>query len=771
MAEHYWPGQMITSLPFEETVDTIFIDTLPAVPGHELEHGWDLNWPAGMTRFGKNNVLWSILGEGQPVSFHAQSTIPPNANTDVGLYLILQTPGYIPPAPIEKPWTYDLDYMGPQYFQTADRVVAGGRAVKNYDGGSANRVAGFTVTLQAGVTYHLTASSVSSRAYPEPTVSHADQILTVKVWTPTLFNDLRANAETIVIPPGGTYQSPAVLNSSLNPTRLQGDEGTPVDGIEESEIPLYGMHNAWWKYQTVNGCQYTAVGLQEPLANVPGLDRAILKSYVGSSPDALTLQEESAVGANPATINGVATAGQTVWFLMAVTNTPNRESTAGHIYSLQVTATENEPTEPPPVVLLPPPLLLPFLPPFTPTHHIGVGPATDTPVWRGAPNHGVNRADTPWTARPTLRMPEAQSSSFTLRLVGGSEARTDHEVPRDQAIVVQEMATDVWWRRRDPTRHTIDGIGRFNADTVDINLTDTGVRMSVSWVDYQGLLEDRLVLKYLDTVNAESMWDTGTPVTDILRFAIPTNAGLDLANIEEETAFDLGVTDEPFELPTGTTIADVMSNLLDVSVTPWEWWVNMPGVDTRRPKLMFVQGTRGQNRNITLFDLGTGQGPIQSWSMQASADRYANALFYNGSEGGVVVDLPTEIATYGQRDASDSDASLKGNITAIIRAATKKLQKLADQTPTWTLTLVNGFWEGRQHIDIGDWVTVHIALGAEVLSGLHRVTELQCDVDSSGTETVTLTVGPPRPSRDTRSRRSVLARLVRTLKRYERKGS
>ena len=368
-------------------------------------------------------------------------------------------------------------------------------------------------------------------------------------------------------------------------------------------------------------------------------------------------------------------------------------------------------------------------------------------------------------------MPEAQSKSFTLRLNAASEARADHSVSRREAIVIEQLATDLWWRRRDPNTKLVENIGRFNADKVDLSSTpNDGTRLSVSWVDYQGLLEDRLVLKYLDTVNSESMWAAGTAVTQIMRFAIPTNANVDLSNIQVGAA-DLGTIKEPFELPPGTTIATVMSNLQALSTIQWEWWVDMPPTDASRPRLQFAIGQRGSDKGVAVFDLGSGQGPIESWTMQEAGDRYANSIFYSGATGGVVYDLPSEIAQYGQVDASDQDSSLEGTIALIEAAAQKRLLELADRTPSWTLTLRQGFWEGRSHIDVGDWINVHIALGLEVMTGKHRVTEIQVDVDASGMEQVSLSFGALRPARDPRSRNSTIARLVRKLKAYERKGT
>jgi hypothetical protein len=408
-------------------------------------------------------------------------------------------------------------------------------------------------------------------------------------------------------------------------------------------------------------------------------------------------------------------------------------------------------------------------------HIMGIGAADSAILWRGAPNHGIDKRSGRPSA-PTIALPHAQSKSFTLRLNEPSEARADHEIPRDQAIVIEEMSTDLWWRRRDPLRNLVEPVGRFNADKVDISSTPTGgVRLSVSWVDYQGLLEERLVLKYRDEANSESQWVKGTFITDILRFAVPTNAGIDLTSIAQDTAHPLGVTTEPFELPPGTSIKELITNLQAISPKPWEWWVEMPTTDTARPALKFSVGGRGSDKGVVLFDIGSGQGPIESWTMQGAGDRYANSLFFSGAEGGVVVDYPDLIAIHGQRDATDQDSSIKAtatveNLPVLKKFAFRRLAQLADRTPTWTVNLRSGFWEGRTHIDLGDWVTVHIALGGEVLSGKHRVTEITCDVDSSGAERVSLTLGFPRPARDPRSRNSAIARYVRKLKAYTRKG-
>lgn len=405
--------------------------------------------------------------------------------------------------------------------------------------------------------------------------------------------------------------------------------------------------------------------------------------------------------------------------------------------------------------------------PRLPGHILGIGPWNNG-AWRGAPNYGVKAGG--YASVPLIALPDATSKSFTLRLDGGGEARSDHDVSRYDAIVIEQMATDLWWRRNDVNTRRMEVIGRYNADKVDIAGTDGGLRISVSWVDYQALLEDRLVTTYKDPTNSESMWSKATTVNNIIAFALPNNMGIDYSAVSGAARVYLGVTKEPFELPLGTPIGEVMTNLQSISVTPWEWWVEMPADAGARPKLMLTTGQRGSDKGVTLFDIDGHRGPIASWTMQAAADRYANAVYFQGGTGGGVYVNDPGIALYGQRDATGTDSSLAGNVKLIDAAAAVLLAKLSDRRPTFTLQLREGFWEGRHHIDVGDWITIHIRLGEDLISDKYRVSEINVEVDINGREQVGITVGAPRPARDPRSRQSAVARLVRRLKNYERKG-
>lgn len=395
-------------------------------------------------------------------------------------------------------------------------------------------------------------------------------------------------------------------------------------------------------------------------------------------------------------------------------------------------------------------------------HILGIGPWHPAIVWRGAKNYGIGAGRRP--ARPVINLPRPKSMSFTLRLDEASEASAAFDFTRDDAVIVEEMSTDLWWRRYDPRGGTVEVIGRFNTDKNDLTATGPALNSNVHFVDYRAILADRLLLKYLDPENSETMWDTGTPVTEILRFAVPTNTGIDITALADNGL--LGVTTAPFHVGPGTAMSELFTNLQAVSPKPWEWWVEQPNSLDAAPTLHCSTAGRGTDRGVVLADNGTGAGPIASWSMVANSDQYANALYFSGGTGGVVDIIPAQVTEFGQRDATDGDSNLGGVIAAITRAAAKKLRELADPRPTFTITLAPGFWKGRAHIDVGDTVNLRLRVGAEVLAYRYRVSELQCEIDGTGMETVTLTFGTPLASADPRSRRSPLIRLVRKLKNY-----
>lgn len=402
----------------------------------------------------------------------------------------------------------------------------------------------------------------------------------------------------------------------------------------------------------------------------------------------------------------------------------------------------------------------------TPLHVLGLGPRSPFALWRGAPNYGVPKGK--YDSAPAMILPNAQSKGFTLRLDDGSEARADFTFAPSTSVIPEEMVTDLWWRRKDGRTGTVDMIGRFNASNVTVSRDDTGLRVSCQFESYRQILGAKLVLDYKDRTNAESMWPKGTLITDILKFALPKNTRMNLDAAVSDQPYPLGVTTQPFHLPPGTLISDLMTNLVAISPKPWEWWVETPDALGSAPTLKFIVGQRGTNRDVVLFDAGPGGTNLASWTMNAIADTYANALYFTGRDGGIYDVIPEQIAQYGERDAQDGNSSVASGAQAEILAAAaeKRLRELADHRPTFSVVLKPGFWQGRTHIDVGDTVTLRIVLGAELHAYTYRVSEISAEVDGNGNETVSLTLGTPLASKDPRSKRSPLVRIIRKLKNY-----
>lgn len=421
----------------------------------------------------------------------------------------------------------------------------------------------------------------------------------------------------------------------------------------------------------------------------------------------------------------------------------------------------------------PPAYDVPVVTVYPPALHImGIGPWNPIKVWRGARNYGIGKGIAP--ARPQMQLPGITAKSFTLRLDGGNEATATCQYPRGAAMVVDELATDLWWRRRDPHTGKLESIARFNCSHNDLSYGSDGMlSASLQFQDYYLLLGNRMVLKYLTTIyntdgtvqTQESQWPTGTSVTSILKWAIPTNMGIDLTALDDVDL--LGELKSGFYLPASTTIADTMKNLQAISSKTWEWWVDTPADVTLPPKLTFIIGTRGKDKGVTLFDYGVGPTPIASWSMRATSDSYANALYFQGKDGGYMISNPAQITEYGQRDALVTDSTVAGTQANYLAAAEKALKPLGDRRPTFTVVLKSGWWRGRAHIDVGDTVRLRIRLGKEDLSYEYRVSEIQADVDANEEETVTLTLGTPLPSANPRSQYSPIFKLVRKIYTFE----
>jgi hypothetical protein len=154
---------------------------------------------------------------------------------------------------------------------------------------------------------------------------------------------------------------------------------------------------------------------------------------------------------------------------------------------------------------------------------------------------------------------------------------------------------------------------------------------------------------------------------------------------------------------------------------------------------------RGVNRGVVLE---YGGGLVQSWQRSVDPSTYANDVYLTGQAPSGGGSAPTPV----QLDASDIASRVEGRWSQVIgttfttqsalnASASWELADAEVVSPTYTVTLYPGVWEGPEHIWIGDTVTVRINAGRLSVNDSLRVTEMAFDINSSNQEVLTLTIG------------------------------
>jgi hypothetical protein len=357
-------------------------------------------------------------------------------------------------------------------------------------------------------------------------------------------------------------------------------------------------------------------------------------------------------------------------------------------------------------------------------------------------------------SRPIMAI-EPTSMSFTLRRSGPAEARIELDTPQDQAVAIEEMVTDLWWRRHDPNENTTELIGRFNVDTVDLSAEGGRLKMSATCVDYRTVVGERLIANPL----AAKTYVKGTAVTQVLREIIPANTAVNLAVLNTAS---LGTINAALEVAAGSTVETVISALAEIA-PPFDWAIEPDATLNMQPTLRLWPGGRSSATTVVLTDLAEGYSPIRTWSRRSNRQDYANAIWYSGRAESYLAIISGLDLPEGQRDAYESNDSLCG--TAAVQAAAEAiLSRRSARAAGWTLNLSPGFWRGRSHIDIGDHVTVAVRVGAGVIRATHPVEDIEVSIDRNAVEDVSLGLGLPRPARDPRSRRSFHGRILTQLR-------
>ena len=155
---------------------------------------------------------------------------------------------------------------------------------------------------------------------------------------------------------------------------------------------------------------------------------------------------------------------------------------------------------------------------------------------------------------------------------------------------------------------------------------------------------------------------------------------------------------------------------------------------------------RGSDRGVVLL-LG---GLAATVSRELNTSDYANAIRYTGAE----TTTPGEWEAgnlgddgafpQGRWDKTYGDDGLTTQ-AALDERAEWQLAESQVVTPVYTVRLKRGGWDGPDHIWVGDTVRLIIPSGRLNVDTLQRVHEVQIDIDEVGGETVTLSLGGPKP--------------------------
>jgi len=394
-----------------------------------------------------------------------------------------------------------------------------------------------------------------------------------------------------------------------------------------------------------------------------------------------------------------------------------------------------------------------------PTHLLHIGPWAAGVAWRAVPNKGL-LPTVKYPAQPLLAIPDTTSMTFTLSRDDVSEATVEFYSGRGSAIIVEEMITDLWWRRRNHATGVTENIGRFQARDVQVNREGDQIRTSVQWQNYRGVLEDRMIYatdKDPGSTPPGIPYPAGTPVTTILRDILPVNSLVDLSALN---ATNLGTVAPGLALgmAMGDKIGEVISRLRTGS-TLWDWDVELVG---DAAVLTLYPGGRRSNHGVILVDKGSGYSPMKSWDRRTNGEDFASSVIATGQTGSKLAQIEWAEIPQGQRDYRHDDRTL-ASMDWIERAAKEELARRSKVTASWQVELMPGFWQGRTHIDLGDYVRLIVTLGDETLDEEVQVETISVEVPATGIEKVSLTLGLPRPNPDPRSKRSTTGKIINKI--------
>lgn len=350
----------------------------------------------------------------------------------------------------------------------------------------------------------------------------------------------------------------------------------------------------------------------------------------------------------------------------------------------------------------------------------------------------------PATGGHDRALTEATARRYTARLVEPSELSFNLDGRHPQALAVDELTTDVHllWTSDTGTTEILD---RCRVGAPQDSIDRDRHTMQVNCLDYKAVLRDARRLTTGDTVTY-----TGADQAEIAWGLVDstqnnTGGGLGISRGWTGTTPTGQLRDRTYAV--GDSIGERVQELSEV-IDGFDWDITPVSASALRMDVWYPQ--RGVDRGVVLEHGGL----VAAATRDVNTSGYANALRYTGWAGDDITAGPNpvelevpDLATRpeGRFDAVFGDEGLLTQEALDDRAAWQFAQSQVIQ-PVYTVALRQGAWGGPHHIWLGDSVQLVVMSGRLAVNTVLRVYEVEISLDGAGGESVTLSLGGPRPN-------------------------
>lgn len=331
--------------------------------------------------------------------------------------------------------------------------------------------------------------------------------------------------------------------------------------------------------------------------------------------------------------------------------------------------------------------------------------------------------------KASFKLRDNSTASFNIR---GTDPLAGH---------IDELATDLHLLRRNRAG-VVEQLYRGRVGGVGDELSASGHVVSVPTLDYRAVLERRILAS-----GSQVTWTTADRFD--IAFGLITQA-------QNKTGGDYGIANGAglsgktatmtFEL--GDSIGQKIQEF-SASETGFDWDI-LPMGQSGLTFMAWPQ--RGTSHGVILQ---YGAAAVTSITRAVDSGEYANMVRVSGQppEGSSTPPATYEGLATGITDPllypqGRWDKSFGTSLTTSPAVSDRKDWLLDDHQvirPSYTVKLAPNFWDGPSHIWLGDPVRLVIQSGRLAVDTTLRVLEIDVEIADTGQESVSLTVGAPRP--------------------------